>query len=359
MDGPVKEDKPAGSLGKAFDGTNRFARRAMAQLGEQIDGIKDFAASRVDGVGEFAQKTSAQLADQTSDLKCRATDVIETWQSKDPDPYELATVEYNAAFTDMNDRGVSLLRQRERSTDVIELVEFLVNSIANTPKSFATDFREIEVHKDEFLDAEEFARRDLAAARRSAGSAGAGVAVGTAVATIAPTAALWVATTFGTASTGTAISTLSGAVATKAALAWLGGGALAAGGGGAAAGSAVLALAGPIGWTVAGATVLASVVLFTKSKRDNLGDKQAALTALKRNTARVRAVDGLLGDLLARTAALREALLKSYSEALTMLGSDFLALSGTQKSQLGALVNSAKACAVLLSERIEHDDDGE
>lgn len=43
-----------------------------------------------------------------------------------------------------------------------------------------------------------------------------------------------------TASTGTAISTLSGAAATNATLAWLGGGSLAAGGGGIAAGSAVL-----------------------------------------------------------------------------------------------------------------------
>lgn len=45
---------------------------------------------------------------------------------------------------------------------------------------------------------------------------------------------------FGAASTGTAISSLSGAAATNATLAWLGGGSLAAGGGGMAAGTAVL-----------------------------------------------------------------------------------------------------------------------
>ena len=44
----------------------------------------------------------------------------------------------------------------------------------------------------------------------------------------------------GTASTGTAISTLSGAAATKATLAWLGGGTLAAGGLGVAGGAVVL-----------------------------------------------------------------------------------------------------------------------
>ena len=47
-------------------------------------------------------------------------------------------------------------------------------------------------------------------------------------------------TTFAAASTGTAISSLSGAAATNAVLAWLGGGAVAAGGGGMAAGAAVL-----------------------------------------------------------------------------------------------------------------------
>ena len=48
-------------------------------------------------------------------------------------------------------------------------------------------------------------------------------------------------TSFAAASTGTAISTLSGAAATNAVLAWLGGGAIAAGGGGVAAGATVMA----------------------------------------------------------------------------------------------------------------------
>lgn len=74
-----------------------------------------------------------------------------------------------------------------------------------------------------------------------------------------------IATTFGVASTGTAISALSGAAATNAALAWLGGGALAVGGGGMAAGNAFLALAGPIGWAIAGVALVASGLMFWKS----------------------------------------------------------------------------------------------
>lgn len=42
------------------------------------------------------------------------------------------------------------------------------------------------------------------------------------VGSMAPTTLMSIATTFGTASTGTAISTLSGCVAQKAALAWIG-----------------------------------------------------------------------------------------------------------------------------------------
>lgn len=55
-------------------------------------------------------------------------------------------------------------------------------------------------------------------------------------------AALWGVTTFATAGTGTAISGLTGAAATNATLAWLGGGSVAAGGGGIVAGAFVVKL---------------------------------------------------------------------------------------------------------------------
>ncbi|WP_219812167.1 MULTISPECIES: hypothetical protein [unclassified Rathayibacter] len=267
--------------------------------------------------------------------------------------YEEVTAEYNRAFTAMSDDGLSLLRQRERSTDLIALVELVVNSIANTPKSFSRDFEQIELDRARFLDAEEIARADLVAARKSAAGAGAGVTAGAAIASVAPTAAMWVATTFGTASTGTAISTLSGAAASQAALAWLGGGAVAAGGGGTVAGGALLALAGPVGWSLAGAAVLTSVVLFTKKKFENRETKHEMLTAVMRNIAQVQAMDAQIDDLLQRTASTRELLLKVYGEALPLFGADFATLAPAQQSQLGALVNIAKASAALLSARVE------
>jgi len=183
---------------------------------------------------------------------------------------------YDAVYALVCEAGEDLYSKRQDSLRVIEDVERLVNSIARNPKSFEKEIQEITVHKEQFKNTIEYGLEQRKALEKSAKSIGAGVAAGTAVASMAPTAAMWVATTFGTASTGTAISALSGAAATNAAIAWLGGGALAAGGGGMAAGHALLALAGPIGWGVAG-TSLAASVWFTPESVKFICDNQAQI----------------------------------------------------------------------------------
>ena len=77
---------------------------------------------------------------------------------------------------------------------------------------------------------------DITTANRGAAAGGIGLVGGFAV----NAALTGLVGTFGTASTGTAIGSLSGAAANSATLAWLGGGSLAAGGGGAAVGTIVL-----------------------------------------------------------------------------------------------------------------------
>ena len=73
------------------------------------------------------------------------------------------------------------------------------------------------------------------------------VAIGSSAGTVVTAASLLGAT----ASTGTVIGSLSGAAATNAALAWLGGGTLAAGGGGIAAGAAIVTAVSTVGMGVA------------------------------------------------------------------------------------------------------------
>lgn len=82
----------------------------------------------------------------------------------------------------------------------------------------------------------------------------------------AQAAALWGVSAFASASTGTAISTLSGAAAQSATLAWLGGGALSAGGGGVAAGGVVLGLVAVVPAILIGGMTLGVVGAHTKIK---------------------------------------------------------------------------------------------
>ena len=156
--------------------------------------------------------------------------------------------------------SAKLFEQRKRVVvEVIGPVEEYVNGLANRPKDFDKSVHAFRIAADRFEGVVQRVEEKFAAARKIGGGGGlAGATAGVGLAAFGPTAAVAVATTFGTASTGTAISTLSGAAATQAALAWLGGGAVAAGGGGVAAGNALLALAGPVGWTVGGLALVGS-----------------------------------------------------------------------------------------------------
>ena len=144
-----------------------------------------------------------------------------------------------------------------------------VQNIPNEEKMRYEELKQIRLNWKNQVDEiikkyEEIKNKDAAAA----GVAGVGIGAGVAVAALGPGVAMGIATTFGVASTGTAISALSGVAAMNAGLAWLGGGALIAGGGGMAAGEAFLALMGPIGLAIAGVGVIAGGLLFWKNKND-------------------------------------------------------------------------------------------
>lgn len=264
-----------------------------------------------------------------------------------------AVSRYNMAYAEFENNGSAILRQRERSVDLLENVENLVNSVANHPKSFDAEFKDMQLYKKEFKDVCNYATQELDAAKKSMMGVGAGVTGGMAVASLAPSAAMWVATTFGTASTGTAISTLSGAAATNAALAWLGGGAVAAGGGGMASGTAFLAMAGPIGWTIGGATLLASIALFA-NKEIKLGkEKKEEIEAVLRNIESISEVNLRMKSLLDRTEKLRNMLNEQYGKCMLFYGKNFMEIADEGQILLGTLVNNAKSLAATLGETME------
>lgn len=297
----------------------------------------------------------AQKAVKVKDAAVAAKDDITEKLTELDRMLESSVTEYNDAYTLMNDKGVRLYVERCRATDAINNVELLVNSIANRPKSFDTDFEQIDINREEFSSTCDYAEREIQAARAAAGGAGAGLAAGASVAFMAPTAAMWIATTFGTASTGVAISTLSGAAATNAALAWLGGGALAAGGGGIAGGNALLALAGPIGWTIAGATLLTSIILFTKNRAKLNKEKNEEIAAVKKNTERVKEIDLQINEILVQTNSLRASLAESYGNCIGFFDGDYLQFTDEQKERLGTLVNLTKSLSVMFDRKVEQE----
>ncbi len=312
----------------------------------------------VSTIKEKAGIAGAAIKDKAVDLKDTAVQVKEDINDKLTELDRMLETEitnYNDAYTLMNDKGIRLFVERNRAVDTIENVRFLINSIANRPKSFDEEFETIETNRKQFTDSCEFAEKELQAARVAAGGAGAGLAAGASVAFMAPTAAMWIATTFGTASTGTAISALSGAAATNAALAWLGGGALAASGGGMAAGEALLALAGPIGWTIAGATLLSSIVLFAKSRTKLNAEKNEEIKKVKKNTEMVREMDARLKNILDETGKIRAGLGDIYRDCMGLFGKDYNDFTDEQKSILGNLVNNTLTLSAFFTKTISED----
>lgn len=329
---------------------NKISFRSLKDAAVKSASSIDFEAAKEKAAkaGELIGNKAIEIKDSAVAMKDDITDKLTELDRM----LESSITEYNNAYTLMNDKGVQLLIERTRAVDTISLVESLVNSIANRPKSFDAEFKEIKLERDSFLNTCDFGQRELQAARDAAGGAGAGIAAGASVAFMAPTAAIWVATTFGTASTGTAISALSGAAATNAALAWLGGGALSAGGGGVVAGNALLAMAGPIGWTIAGATLLTSILLFTSKKNKLNKQKNEEIEAVKNNTIRIKEMDVQIKTILDETSMIRDGLNSSFAHCLPMYAKDYATFTDEQKQQLGALVNQTKALSALFGRTV-------
>lgn len=266
---------------------------------------------------------------------------------------------YNASYDGMQNACDSLYNARERALGQIAVVEVLVSSIANRPKEFEKQFGEIKEHVMKFHQTKEYADEAYKESVKSGVGILSGVAAGGAVATAAPTIAMSIATTFGTASTGTAISALSGAAAQKAAVAWLGRMTLgvatkgAVHGAGYAAGQAFLALAGPIGWGISGASVALSLTsLSSKNKKISKQAIEEAKEIMKSREI-VREATEKISYLSNKTKLLMKDLAGQVEHANKYKNMDYLSLDEETQLLLGALVNNTLSLAALLNQTVE------
>ena len=269
--------------------------------------------------------------------------------------HEETLARYNNSYEKMKNECENLYNVRGQAIKVIKMNQNVINSIANTPKEFDTTLGKIGKELTKFNDSEEYAKKAYNASVQAGINIAGGAAAGLGVASMAPTALMSIATSFGTASTGTAISTLSGCVAQKAALAWIGRtfAGFAAEGAGMAAGQAFLALAGPIGWGITAVSTGASLISLS-NKNKELADK-AVNEAKEISIAResLDEVSEKVNSLRAKTGILYTDMDKQRAKILKFLNADYLSLEDEDKYFLGTLVNNTLSLSVLLNETVQ------
>lgn len=261
---------------------------------------------------------------------------------------QLASEEVEALVKQTNDKIKELGIYAHSLYNALIMIQTQFDKIRNIPSDKQLEYQKIkEVCLTWKQQVDKIENDYETAAKANVGRGLGGGALGVGVAALGPTVAMGVATTFGVASTGTAISALSGAAATNAALAWLGGGALAAGGGGMAAGNALLALAGPVGWAIAGIALVGSGLLFWKAKSDKDKLEKIFLLISKRDQTSYKQAIVELNERIRRiideTMKLHEAI-----QNIITFGTDYKTMTEEQQYTLGSYVNLMNASTQLL-----------
>ena len=160
--------------------------------------------------------------------------------------------------------------------------------------------------------------------------AGAGVAAGASIAAFGPSAAMAIATTFGTASTGTAIATLSGM----------------------AGGSALMAATGPVGWAVGGAALAISGFMANSKNKEIARKATEQIEKLKEETKKIK-------ELTTKVNFERIELGKNYStfsaivDRLKLRGiKHWSELSEDEMKYIGTAINLATTIAKMLNKKV-------
>ena len=267
---------------------------------------------------------------------------------------------YNEKATDLTNKSTELYKSRDKAIKVVKIIEERISKLANKPKEFETKLEEIIVEIQNFEDKQLAITQAIKEAELASGSTAATAslsALGVTVATLGPTAAMGVATTFGVASTGTAISSLTGAARNSAALAWLGRGSLAAGGGGMAAGNAFLAMVGPVGWGIAGLMLTASVGAGVFANRKNEEVAKEALDEQKKIELLIRQTEKSIIEITELINLIEKQTEEIYLANLSLIGKDYNLFTDDEKYQAGSLVNSTLSLTSMINKEIKINDE--
>ena len=255
---------------------------------------------------------------------------------------EMAAI-YNETYSSFKQCALQLYNLRKNVIELLEEIETIAKDFTDTDITFTKELLNITTAKETFINVNNtFRHQDTTDLIIGISKAG-----GPLIKEIAPDIAMW-ATTFGKASTGTAISKLRGIAKINAQKARLGGGAKSVGGRGIAGGEAFLAIIGPIAeisFVAATAIVIPLYSNYTTAKHIDIETKKLRHQAFCLTTAK-----GNIEKLITNTEKAYHSSLRKFGELQSL--SNVSVFSITRFEAFGELVNECTALASLLNQPV-------
>lgn len=247
-----------------------------------------------------------------------------------------------------------LYKARQEALEQLKACDAYMQALTNCPAEFGRTGKTIQKGYQDFeKELEKLQKKAEKSGKDSVDKAlTMGTAAGAGAGLFGADLMLAAATTFGTTAAGVSISSLSGAAATNAILAWLGGGTLAAGGAGVVGGEILLSLVGPVG------IGCAIVCLVAKGVKVNFDNKNQALNAEKDAKKRMEALNRLdridrnVDSLLRKTKAQSKTVAGNLAAVKRIRKNDYSRFSDREAEQLRLMLNNAQTLASLVTEKI-------
>ena len=299
-----------------------------------VGGIMAIAAG---GVGIAKGAKAIKDNNEANDVNERAQDIIDEAQNK----LQTSRDRTSKALTALGNKKIDICDKH--LTRFIASFEKLKNVELETSVGL-DELSKVKIDKQSITDLKKITlmATSLAAGTASGAVAGAAVAFG----------AYGAAGALATASTGTAIATLSGAAATNATLAFFGGGAIAAGGLGIAGGTAVL------GGLVAGPALAVVGCIMGAKASANLDNAYSNLATAKEVKEELAVLTTMCNGIKRRSDLFTKALIKleailnmqlaKFEYVLATEGVDYTQFSESSKNLVAMLLGTVQAVKAIL-----------
>ena len=85
-------------------------------------------------------------------------------------------------------------------------------------------------------------------------------------------------------------------------------------------------------------------------------EKNEEIEAVKRNTERIKEIDGEITEILSKTVEIKNGLDTNYHECLGMFNGDYSTFDDESKMKLGSMVNLTKALSAMYNEQVSQQD---